>query len=106
MTISKTAFVTNEALRGRAELNLEEGRLAAAEADARRSLSLAQEQQGGLPYSDRTGLAWMILGEVLARQGKAKGAAQAFRAAIDNLANTVDADHPMLIRAMQLAHAP
>ena len=100
---SKTVQVTHEALRTRAELNLREGKLAAAEADARQALAVAQQAQGGLPYSDRTGLAWMVLGQVLAKQGEAAGAAKAFRAAVENLSNTVDADHPMLLRAQLLA---
>jgi eukaryotic-like serine/threonine-protein kinase len=105
-TISKAAFVTTEALRWRAELNLKEGRLAAAEADARRSMELAQQQQGGLPYSDRTGLGWIVLGEVLAKQGNAAEASKAFHAAVENLSNTVEAGHPMLLQARLLAGAP
>jgi len=100
---SKTVQVTHEALRTRAELNLREGKLAPAEADARQALTVAQQAQGGLPYSDRTGLAWMVLGQVLAKRGDAAGAAKAFRAAVENLSNTVDADHPMLLRAQLLA---
>jgi tetratricopeptide (TPR) repeat protein len=100
---SKSQHVINEALRARAELNLAEGKLAAAETDARQALALAQEEQGGLPYSDRTGLAWMVLGQVLAKNGEAAGADKAFDAAVENLSNTVDADHPMLLRARGLA---
>jgi hypothetical protein len=73
--------------------------LEAAEKDARQTLALAQEAQGGLPHSDRTGLAWLILGEVLEKRGDAAGAAEAFDAAVENLSHTVDADHPMLLRA-------
>ena len=100
---SKTVQVTNEALRTRAELNLKEGKLAAAEADARQALAVAQQAQGGLPYSDRTGMAWMVLGEVQTQRGEGAGAAKAFHAAVENLSNTVDADHPMLLRAQLLA---
>ena len=100
---SKTAQVTHEALRTRAELNLREGKLAAAEADARQALAVAEQAQGGLPYSDRTGLAWMVLGQVLATRGEAPGAAKAFQAALENLSHTVDPDHPMLLRAQLLA---
>jgi tetratricopeptide (TPR) repeat protein len=92
-TNSKAIYVTNEALRARA----------AAEADARQTLALAQQAQGGLPYSDRTGLAWMILGQVLAKRGESAGAAKAFHAALENLSNTVDAGHPVLLRARLLA---
>jgi tetratricopeptide (TPR) repeat protein len=100
---SKTVQVTQEALRTRAELNLREGKLAAAEEDARQALTVAQQAQGGLPYSDRTGLAWMVLGQVLTKRGDAVGAAKAYHAAAANLSNTVDADHPMLLRAQLLA---
>ena len=103
---SKIVHVTNEALRARAELNLKEGKLAAAEADARQALAVAQEAQGGLPYSDRAGLAWLVIGQVLAKRGEATGAAKAFHAAVENLSNTVDADHPMLLRARLLAREP
>ena len=44
-TNSKAIHVTNEALRTRAELNLNEGKLAAAEADARQTLALAQQSR-------------------------------------------------------------
>jgi hypothetical protein len=92
------------ALVPRAQLNLTEGRLTEAEADARRALTLAQNAQGGVPYSNRTGLSWLVLGRVLAKKGDRAGSSQALRAALENLSNTVDADHPMLLLARQLAH--
>jgi eukaryotic-like serine/threonine-protein kinase len=91
-------------LRARAELNLNEGRTAEAEGDARRALSITQAAQGGVPYSDRTGRAWFVLGRVLAQQGDATRALEAFNAALAHLSNTVDDNHPLLIRARQLAH--
>jgi tetratricopeptide (TPR) repeat protein len=100
---SKSEFVTTNALRVRAELNLEENKNAAAEADARRALTLAQGAQGGEPYSNRTGLAFLTLGNVLAKEGNTAAAAKAFRRAVENLSHTVDADHPKLLRARQLA---
>jgi serine/threonine-protein kinase len=99
------APITYDGLRARAELNLQEGRISAAESDARRMFDLARQAQGTLPYSDRTGIGWLTLGQVLARQGDSAGAGNAYRQAIDNLVNTVDADHPMLLRARQLAGA-
>jgi len=90
------------ALHARAELNLREQRLVAAEGDARRLLSIAQADQGGVPYSNRTGLAWLLLGSVLAQQGHAAQAREAFEAAVTHLSRTVDDDHPMLVRARQL----
>jgi serine/threonine-protein kinase len=87
----------------RAELNLAENDVAAAESDARRALSIVQAAQGGIPYSNRTGAAWLMLGKVLAQKGEASAARAAFRAAIQNLSNTVDADHPLLQEAQRLA---
>jgi hypothetical protein len=40
---------------------------------------------------------------VLAKEGKAARARKAFQAAVVHLANTVDAGHPMLQSARQLA---
>ncbi len=89
-------------LQSRAELNLVEGRLAEAESDARKSLSLARESQGEVPYSNRTGLSLLVLGRVLARKGDAAGSLAALRSAIEQLSNTVDAGHPALRLAQQL----
>ncbi len=89
--------------RNRLPVGIGAAALAAAEADARQALAVAQQAQCGLPYSDRTGLAWMVLGQVLAKRGEAAGASKAFHAAVENLSNTVDADHPMLLRARLLA---
>ena len=91
------------ALVPRAELNLKQGRLAEAEADARKALSLAQDAQGGVTHSNRTGVSWLVLGRVLAMKGDSAGSRQAFRQALEHLSNTVDADHPMLLLARQLA---
>jgi tetratricopeptide (TPR) repeat protein len=99
-----TVFYQMTALVARAQLNLNEGRLTEAEADARRALSLAQNAQGGVPYSNRAGLSWLVLGRVLAKKGDTAGSQQAWLSALDNLSNTVDADHPMLLLARQLAH--
>ena len=90
------------ALSARAELGLREQKWAEAEADARHLLSISQAEQGGVPYSDRTGRAWLLLGRVLAEHGDATRARQAFNAAITHLSKTVDSDHPMLLRARQL----
>jgi tetratricopeptide (TPR) repeat protein len=100
---SKNIYLLMESLRTRAELNLNENKLAAAEADARRALALAQAAQGDEPFSNRTGAGWLILGRVLVKEADAGRAQSALRAAIENLSNTVDADHPMLLLARQLA---
>jgi tetratricopeptide (TPR) repeat protein len=87
----------------RAELNLAEGAIAAAESDARRALTIVQSAQGGIPYSNKTGAAWLMLGKVLAKKGETSAARAAFQNAILNLSNTVDADHPLLRQARALA---
>jgi tetratricopeptide (TPR) repeat protein len=100
---SKNVYRTMRALLIRAELNLNDGRVADAEEDARRVLGLARTAQGSAPYSNGTGLSWLMLGRVLRRQGDQVGARKAFQAAVENLSNTVDADHPKLLFARQLA---
>jgi hypothetical protein len=84
-------------------LNLAENDIAAAESDARRALSIVQAAQGGIPYSNKTGAAWLVLGKVLAKKGDPSAARAAFQAAIQNLSNSVDADHPLLQDAQRLA---
>lgn len=97
-----TVYFQMSALQWRAELNLAEDRLAAAEADARRSLELAQRSQAGFSFSSRTGFSYLILGRVLARKADTAGSQAALRSAIEHLSNTVDADHPDLLLAQQL----
>jgi serine/threonine-protein kinase len=100
---SKNVYRTMRALLIPAELNLNDGMVAAAEADTKRVLGLARTAQGSAAYSNCTGLSWLILGRVLKRQGDQVGARKAFQAAVENLSNTVDADHPKLLLARQLA---
>jgi len=100
-----TVFYQMTALVARAELNLNENRLEQGEADARKALSLAQNAQDGVAYSNRTGLSWLVLGRVLAKKGDPAGSQQALRSALEHLSNTVDPDHPMLLLARQLARA-
>jgi eukaryotic-like serine/threonine-protein kinase len=89
----------------RADLNLREGKFTAAEADARQALSIAQTAQGGIPYSNRTGLAWLMLGRALAAEGQSDRAHHAFQDAVTHLSKTVDEQHPMLNLARELAGA-
>jgi eukaryotic-like serine/threonine-protein kinase len=97
-----TVFFQMSALVPRAELNLNEGRLEEAEADARKALSLAQGAQAGAPHSNRTGLSWLVLGRVLAKKGDTVGSRQALLAAVEHLSDTVDPDHPQLLLARHL----
>jgi tetratricopeptide (TPR) repeat protein len=97
-----TVFFQMSALVPRAELNLNEGRLEEAEADARKALSLAQSAQAGMPHSNRTGLSWLVLGRVLAKKGDSVGSRQALLAAVEHLSDTVDPEQPQLLLARQL----
>jgi hypothetical protein len=92
-----------KALLVRAEVNLSDGAVPAAEADAKRALEIARTSQGSAPYSDGTGLAWLLLGQVRAKKGDAPGALEAFNAAMENLSHSVDSDHPKLLLARRLA---
>ena len=98
----KTTSAAAMALIDRAEVNLDDGKLQEAGADAREALSITETQQGGEPYSNRTGLAWLMLGRVLARQGLTAEATQALHAALNHLSNTVDPVHPAVQQAQNL----
>jgi hypothetical protein len=65
-------------------------------------LQLAQSLQGGTPWSVRTGLAWLITGEVQMRTDPTAVHAS-FVAAVDHLGHNVVATHPALKRAQALA---
>jgi tetratricopeptide (TPR) repeat protein len=87
------------------ETELLVGNAAAGAAEARLALGMATSLQGGLPYSRRTGLAWLLLGRALQMRGESPEAHEAFDAALRHLSNTVDADHPALVQARSLATA-
>jgi len=93
---------TVDAALGRAEAELLSGDLAAATVDARFALATAQSLQAGAPFSNRTGLAWLMLARTLQQQGNVSKARAASTAAIEHLSQTVDADHPALARSRQL----
>jgi len=90
------------ALIGRAETGLREGRLELASTDAQDALRLAKSLQGSIPYSVRTGQAGLIEGEIRLQQGAVAAAREAFAAAVDQLSHSVDASHPALKRAQSL----
>jgi tetratricopeptide (TPR) repeat protein len=87
---------------GRAEVDLLSGDTAAAVAHSQDALSLATSLQGGLPYSCYAGLSWLMRGRALQARGEVVQARKAYETAITHLSNTVDADHPELLRARQL----
>jgi tetratricopeptide (TPR) repeat protein len=84
---------------GKAEAELLAGNATGATSDAQVALELAASLQGGLPYSNRTGLAWLMLGRALRKSGDPVRAQAAFESATRNLANTVDTGHPALLEA-------
>jgi tetratricopeptide (TPR) repeat protein len=87
---------------GRAEVDVLSGDAAAAVTHAQDALTLATSLQGGVPYSNYTGLSWLMVGRALQARGDAEQARKAYETAITHLSNTVDADHPELLRARQL----
>jgi serine/threonine protein kinase/tetratricopeptide (TPR) repeat protein len=92
---------TVRALLARSELNMREGRVEDAGADARQALAVSQMLQGGIAYSSRTGLAWLMIGRVRSAQGDAPAAHAAFQTAVDHLSHTVDANYPALLDAQR-----
>jgi serine/threonine protein kinase len=102
LATSKNVYWLMKALLVRAEVNLSDGKVPAAEADAKRALEIARTSQGSAPYSDGTGLAWLMLGQVRAKKGDITGALEALHAAVENLSHSVDSDHPKLLLARRL----
>jgi tetratricopeptide (TPR) repeat protein len=100
-----TALIRVDAQLGRAEAELRTGDATAAASDAQHALDDATSLQGGLPYSNFTGLAWLMLGRAQQQLGNVDRAGQAFESAIVQLSNTVDADHPALVEARRMAEA-
>jgi len=94
--------VTISAALGKAEVELVQSDAAAAVATARTALGLAQSLQGTSEYSNNTGLSWLVLGRALEAHGEQAQAHEAFQAAVNNLSNTVDEDHPELLQARKL----
>jgi serine/threonine-protein kinase len=72
---------------------------------AQSALTMAHSMQGGLPYSNQSGLAYLWLGRAWQVKGDPARAKQAFDAAVFNLSNTVDMNHPALLQAKELLAA-
>jgi len=87
------------------EVDLLAGDAPAAVTHARAGLAIATFLQGDLAYSNLTGVAWLMLGQALQAHGELEQARKAFESAVAHLSNTVDADHPQLVRARQLLAA-
>jgi eukaryotic-like serine/threonine-protein kinase len=94
---------TTTALIGRAEVALLENQLEAGLVDIQDALRLSKSMQGGIPFSENTGRALIVEGELRARTGNANEAQAVFASAVEQLTHTVDASHPALKRAQILA---
>jgi serine/threonine-protein kinase len=90
---------------GKAETLMLSGDAAGAVTDAQDALNIAITMQDWQPYSNHTGLAWLMLGRAWQAKGDLSQARRAYDAAVANLSNTVDADHPELVRARKLSAA-
>lgn len=90
---------TIDVLLGKAEAELVTADIRASIEDSRIALDNSVGLQGGLPYSRRTGLSWLMLGRGLRAEGDGTEARKAGQHAVTHLQNTVDADHPALILA-------
>jgi serine/threonine-protein kinase len=100
---SKRASITklNAAL-GKAEVALLAHDAEAALAQSKAALEMSRSLQGDVPYSCHTGLAWLMLARSLQLQGDVSQVRKAYETAIAHLSNTVDADHPELLRARRM----
>jgi hypothetical protein len=90
---------------GKAEALMVAGDADGAAIEAQAALKMAIAMQDLQPYSDHTGLAWLMLGRAWQASGDLSQARAAYDAAVANLSNTVDADHPELLRARKLSAA-
>lgn len=89
----------------RSRLELEMGRPADAEADARRALELERPTLALAQHSSLLGGIWLALGRAQVAQGESAAAQQAFAAAAAELRQTVGPDHPDTRAAEALAVA-
>ncbi len=89
----------------RSELLAAEGRAADALADAEQALEAARSTQGDRTYSYLTGQAWLALAKLHHAAGREGPAREAVAQAINHMQAMVDADHPFLLEARQLAAA-
>ena len=87
---------------GRSEAALCAGDAAAAAKDARLALDTARTMQGNLPFSNLTGLSLLALGRAEKRLGHRAVAQGALHSAEQQLANTVDPNHPALVEVRSL----
>ena len=96
---------THDVLMSKAEMDLLAGDATSAIAHARAALEKIISRQGGVPYSSGTGHAWLMLARALQAGGEQESAREALQSAVTHLSNTVDADHPALVRAREMLAA-
>jgi len=96
---------THDVLMSKAEMDLIAGDATSAIAYARAALEKIASRQGGVPYSSGTGHAWLMLARALQAGGEQQEAQEALQSAVTHLSNTVDADHPALVRAREMLAA-
>jgi tetratricopeptide (TPR) repeat protein len=90
---------TSRALVARAQVSLAAHVYGAALADAQRALDLAQRAQGGTPFSNFTGAAWLTIARIRAAEQRPAEAHEAYVRAAQHLTNTLGAQHPDTLEA-------
>jgi tetratricopeptide (TPR) repeat protein len=90
---------------GKSEALMLAGDAASAVTEAQAALNIAIAMQDWQPYSNHTGVAWLMLGRAWQAKGDLSQARRAYDAAVANLSNTVDTNHPDLLRARKLSAA-
>jgi len=91
------------ALRTRAEIQLLEGRLEHALADARRALEMTQQIQGSKPGSFHTGVSWLTVARIEKAGGDVEAARRSATRALEQLEPMVGSGHPRVEEARGLA---
>ena len=69
---------------------------------AQSALEEAQALQGGIRYSNRTGMSYLSLAEARLAQGKVDEGRQALKSALEHLQEALGPDHPATKRAVAL----
>jgi serine/threonine-protein kinase len=91
------------ALRTRAEIEVLEGQLEPARADARRALEMTQQMQGRKPGSFHTGMSWLTLARIERTGGDLEAARRSATQALEQLEPMVGSVHPRVEEARVLA---
>ena len=99
-SVGAVSLANARRLRALAELGA--GNLEDALDDARTAVALREKQRGDRPFSAWVGEAELVLGQVWQAKGNTSQAHSAYRDAVTELTNTVDATHPELQQAQAL----